>query len=132
YGDTGPIDPALQREIEETALTFKYWITEPGRDVMCYWTENHQALFATAELLAGQLFPDRTFANNGQTGREHAAHAMAALRKWLDWRVRYGFSEWRSNFYYDEDLLALANLVDYAQDAEIREPARWVIDLILF
>lgn len=132
YQGTGLLGTELEHEIEEIALTFKYWITEPGQDVMCYWTENHQALFATAELLAGQLFPDRTFANNGQTGRQHAAHAIAALRKWLDWRVRYGFSEWLSNCYYDEDLLALANLVDYAQDEAIRDGARRVIDLILF
>src|SRR5207248_2685521 len=53
FGDSPLLDPALRQEIEETVLGFKYWIREPGQDVMCYWTENHQILFATAELLAG-------------------------------------------------------------------------------
>ncbi|MGL4369315.1 MAG: hypothetical protein ACRCUT_06560 [Spirochaetota bacterium] len=35
---------------------FRYWMDEPGEDSMCMWTENHQALFITSELLAGQLF----------------------------------------------------------------------------
>ena len=131
--DNSPLlSPALRTELEETALGFKYWIDEPGNDVMCYWTENHQILFATCELLAGQRFPDQAFSNNGKTGKWHAEHATTAIKKWLGWRLKYGFSEWLSNCYYDEDLLALANLVDYAEDADIRRDATRIVDLILF
>ncbi|HEU5316528.1 MAG TPA: hypothetical protein VFX49_10485 [Chloroflexota bacterium] len=132
YADSPLLSAALKQGIERTVLDFKYWIHEPGQDVMCFWTENHQILFATAELLAGQLFPDRTFTNNGQTGRWHMEHATTAIRHWLGWRLRYGFSEWLSNCYYDEDLLALANLHDFAQDPAVRRGAARTIDLILF
>jgi hypothetical protein len=39
---------------------------DPSEDKngVCYFTENHQALFASCEYIAGQLYPDETFANN--------------------------------------------------------------------
>ncbi|HET7770108.1 MAG TPA: hypothetical protein VFN74_15140 [Chloroflexota bacterium] len=132
YPTSPLLTPELKQEIERTVLDFKYWIHEPGQDVMCFWTENHQILFATAELLAGQLFPDTTFTNNGKTGRWHMHHATKAIHHWIAWRLQYGFSEWLSNCYYDEDLLALVNLCDFAQDGDLRHGARRTIDLILF
>lgn len=46
-------------------------------------------------------------------------------------RFRTGFSEWLSHVYYDEDLVALLSLYDFADDEEIRRKAAMVIDLIL-
>ena len=98
---------------------------------MCTWTENHQILFASAAYLAGQLFPDERFTNSGQSGQEKMVQARPRILRWLDLRERTGFSEWLSNVYYDEDLTALLNLLDFCADEEIREKARQVIDLIL-
>jgi hypothetical protein len=131
YRDSPLIAPALVADIEACLLRFKYWWDEPGTDRMCYHTENHQFLYHTDELLAGQLFRDRTFANNGATGRAHIAHALPRVRRWLDDRARFGFSEWLSNCYFDEDWLALANLVDFAEDATLRARARACIDYLL-
>ena len=129
---TQALDPATRALIEDTLLNFKYWIDEPGVDGMCYWTENHQALFHSSELLVGQLFPDVVFTNSGMTGAQHAAHAAPLIERWLNLRGRFGFSEWHSNVYFNEDIPALVNLADYADDPVIRTKAAAVLDVMAF
>jgi hypothetical protein len=96
------------------------------------WTENHQILNHSAEYLAGQMFPDVVFSNNGQTGRWHMDHAREMILSWIDLRARTGFSEWDSETYYPEDLAPLINLVDFCDDKEIANKAAMLVDLILF
>ena len=121
---------ALRKQITDTVLGFRFWLTEPGDDKMCYWTENHQALFHSGELLAGQLFPEVVFGNDGKTGAEHAAHARPLVLRWLELRATLGFSEWHSNVYFNEDMPALVNLADFADDPEIRTRAAIVLDIL--
>ena len=128
----GLLSPALLADLERVLLGFRYWWDEPGEDPMCYWTENHQVLFHSDELLVGQLFPERRFGNTGTDGRARMAHALPRLRRWFALRARLGFSEWLSNCYFDEDLVALLNLYDFAADADIRAFARGTIELLLF
>jgi hypothetical protein len=84
------------------------------------------------QLLAGQLYPDRVFEVSGRTGRDHVAFALPRVRRWLDWRIRFGFSEWLSNCYFVEDLMALANLRDFAAQPDVRSRAEMLIDVLLF
>jgi hypothetical protein len=81
--------------------------------------------------LAGQLLKGRVF-KNGKTGAEHMQHATILLNKWLDYRTRFGFSEWLSNHYLDVDLMTLANLNDFAEDKNIRARAGLLIDAVLY
>jgi hypothetical protein len=118
--------------IQKSLLAFKYWIDEPGKDSMCYWSENHQILFAACEYLAGQLYQDKVFLNSGLTGREHIAKARKRILSWLGFRWDYGFSEWFSNMYYIENFAALANLVDFCIDEEITLKCKIVLDLLLY
>ena len=126
------LDPTVRTQIEEAVLGFKYWIDEPGQDQMCYWTENHQILYHSNELLAGQLFPDDVFSNAGMTGREHTEHAERLAERWLDFRGQFGFSEWHSNVYFNEDIPALVNLADFAESGAIRTKAAAVLDIVAF
>jgi len=128
----GTLTDETRTQIETTLLDFRYWFTEPGDDKMCYWTENHQALFHSGELLAGQLFPDVVFSNSGMTGADHVAHAEPLVERWLDERGRFGFSEWHSNVYFNEDVPALVNLVDFAESEVIRTKAAMVLDIVAF
>ncbi len=128
--ETGALTEEQLAQVEGTVKGFKYWIDQPGKDKMCYWTENHQILFHSAELLAGQLFPDDEFTNTGWTGAEHRAHAEPLLLRWLDFRGRYGFSEWHSNVYFNEDIPALLNLADFAENDAIRDKAVMVLDVL--
>ncbi len=118
--------------IRSTFLDFKYWMDQPGRDAMCFWSENHQLLFAASEFLAGQYWPDQVFSNSGLTGREHQALARVRLLTWLEQRWLYGFTEWYSNTYYVEDIAPLANLIDFANDEEIVVKAQIILDLLLY
>ncbi len=131
FGDCPGLNTDWLERARQTVLDFKYWPDEPGVDAMCTWTENHQILFASGAYLAGQLYPDAVFRNSGHTGRQKAALNRPRILRWLDLRFRTGFSEWLSHVYYDEDLTALVNLVDFCQDGEIGARAAAVLDLLL-
>jgi hypothetical protein len=125
------LSPDLLDRTIQTILNFKYFPDEPGLDSLCTWTENHYILFTSAAYLAGQLYPNKVFTNSGETGRQKIEKNRTRILKWLDMRFRSGFSEWLSHVYYDEDLVALLSLYDFAEDEEIKNRAEIVIDLIL-
>ncbi|MCB0161279.1 MAG: hypothetical protein KDD83_24260, partial [Caldilineaceae bacterium] len=133
YRESPHISRDLIEKIEARVLGFKYWWDEAqGDNRRCYWTENHQIIFHSDELLAAQLFPDAVFANSGRDATYHREHALHLIRRWFDFRARFGFSEWLSNCYFEEDLLALVNLHDFAEDPAVRAHAKGCIDLLLF
>lgn len=133
-------DPMLAadvwKKIDATLIGFKYWYTQPSpenvTDQMWYWSENHQLLFHTNELLAGQRFPETKFTATGMLGKEHVEHATKMLLRWLDLHARFGFFEWHSQVYYALDVAALLSLVEFAHNAEIVQRATMVLDLLLF
>ena len=116
--------------IRDTFLHFKYFMDEPGHDSMCYWSENHQILFAVSEYLAGQEWPDAVFTNNGMTGRQHRDKAEQRVRAWIRQRFDYGFSEYLSNNYLAEDLAPMANFIAYAADKPLVEDMRTVMHIL--
>lgn len=130
-GASDLLDRQTRETLRASILGFKYWPDEPGVDSMCTWTENHQILFAAGAYLAGQLYPDEVFTNSGRTGREQMNRFRPRIERWLGLRFRTGFSEWLSNVYYDEDLPALLNLVEFAHDPKLVRSATMVIDVIL-
>lgn len=132
YLDDPAFPPELKDPLEKCVLNFKYWMDEPGSDAMCYWSENHQILFHTCEILAGQLYPDLTFTNSGQSGQWHRQKGERMALSWLRKRGTGGFREWDSNCYFEQDLLALSHLVDLAENPEVWELAAMVMDKMLF
>ena len=124
-------DPALADEVRDAMLGFKYWPEEGGADSMCSWTENHQIAYCVDAYLAGQRYPDAVFARTGQTGREKMARFRPRIDRWLELRFRTGFSEWLSNVYYSLDIAALALLMDFAEEAELRTRAAMVLDTMI-
>lgn len=117
--------------LEESIFKFKYWMDEPGDDSMCYWSENHQLLFFTCQYLAGQYAPEKKFENSGYSGRDMVQISKVRLLRWLERRYTYGFVEWHSNTYYEEDIAPLSNLIDFCNDAEIVQKSKMIMDLIL-
>src|SRR5215211_3847237 len=79
--------PEQRAELERAVLGFCYWYDQPGVGNMCFHTENHQILFHSGELLAGQLFRGETFPNSGQSGAWHAAHGAELAHQWIDQRA---------------------------------------------
>jgi len=129
YGDLIPANTRMK--IDSTLLNFRYWWDEPGGNSMCYWSENHQVLFASAEYLAGQKYPDRVFPNSGLTGKEHMDKARKRVLDWMEMRWNYGFTEFYSSVYYKEDIGGMINLIDFADD-EISKKMQIVMDLLLY
>ena len=123
---------SLVEPLQNCFLNFRYWMDQPGADAMCFWSENHQILFHTCEILAGQLLPDDLFANAGLTGRQHREKGEERALSWLRKRAAGGFREWDSNTYFEEDVLALSHLVDLAENDDVRELAAVVLDKMFF
>lgn len=121
-----------QDDIEEVLLGFKYWMDQGGEDSMCFWSENHQILFASEEYLVGQTFPDRIFTVDGKTGLEHMAMAKKRIDAWLYQRFTYGYTEWYSNNYYPEDIGPLSNLIQFADDEDLVIRAKMAMDLLWY
>lgn len=130
FGDS--LDQADYDKLKRALTGFKYWMTDPGDDSMCYWSENHQILFSTAEYLAGALFPEEVFSNTGMTGAEHADRGRERVLTWLAQRWAFGFTEWYSNTYYKEDIGPLAVLIDLAPHGEVRLKASIIMDLLFY
>ncbi|NMC08218.1 MAG: hypothetical protein GYA24_23630, partial [Candidatus Lokiarchaeota archaeon] len=128
------LSPATLDTIKQGVLNFDYWFTEPRllpvKDRIIY-TENHMIQMHACELLAGQLYPNETFANSGMTGTQHIAHARGMIYDWLDWKANIGFTE-TSLTYFTIDIPALVNLVDFSQDTVISNRSAMVLDLIAF
>ena len=91
YGGDPAFPESLKAPLEECVLNFRYWADEPGNDAMWFWSENHQILFHTCEILAGQLYPDRVFTNTGQTGEWHREKGERMALSWLHKRGAGGF-----------------------------------------
>lgn len=123
----------LLASMKRCILEFKYWEDEPGRTMMFTRSENHEILFFSAEYLAGLLFPGENFANSGQNGLFHIQKGKAMTERWIKEKGTYGYTEWHSNTYYEEDLLALLNLYDFAEsNSYLRILAKQLIDLTVF
>jgi hypothetical protein len=130
------IQPAAWARIRADLLGFKYWFTDPtpaGKvDDMWAWSENHRILFHGAEYIAGQTFPNEVFGVTGLTGAQHRDRARPLVLRWLDERARWGFFEWHSHVYYEESLMGLMLLAEWADEPEIRERAAMIVDVLLF
>ncbi|CAA0099021.1 Uncharacterised protein [Halioglobus japonicus] len=138
YKDSELLTSEQFQAIEDEVINFKYWPDElnpvagttDARN-MVMWTENHYILFASGAYIAGQLYPERVFPASGNTGREMMAIYKPRILRWLELRYRSGFSEWLSNVYYDEDMPALLALIDLADDQELVDKSRIVLDLLM-
>ncbi|MEA3407156.1 MAG: hypothetical protein U9R48_03645 [Chloroflexota bacterium] len=132
FSDEPEFPDVLRQPIEDSILGFRYWEDEPGSDVMCYTRESLSILFHTCEILAAQLYPDSVFVNVEETGEWHRRKGERLALDWLYARGRRGFEEWDSDCSFEEDLVALSHLEEFAQDEEIRELAAIMMDKIFF
>ncbi|MEZ5668953.1 MAG: hypothetical protein R3F55_16225 [Alphaproteobacteria bacterium] len=121
HGDA--IGARVREQIDRAVLGFRYWLDEPGNDVMWFFSENHALLFHACAYLAGGLLADATFARSGRCGRDQQAVGRARLVGWFDNFEACGMAEWNAAPYIPIDLLGLAALFALAPDPEIRARA---------
>lgn len=119
----------MLERINSSILSYRYWVDEPGNDVMWFWSENHVLCFHTSQLLAGDYLPDAIFSASGRTGREQAVLAADRLRRWFDSVEAHGLAEWNSAAYYPVDFIGLLAIEHWAEP-ELAARARHQLDLI--
>lgn len=124
-------DAGLRETVREALIGMKYWITQPGLDAMCYFTENHQLVWHVAEALAGEAFDEDVFPVDGRLGAQHAKDGRARAAAWITRKLQGGFSEFDSNAYLAIDSYALAALVELCADENLTRAARTLLDKIL-
>lgn len=127
YGDR--LGSETIERMRTSILGYRYWVDEPGNDVMWFWSENHVLCFHTSQLLAGEFLPDAVFEASGRTGREQATLANARLHRWFDSVEAHGLAEWNSAAYYPIDFIGLLALEHWAKP-ELAGRARRQLDLI--
>jgi hypothetical protein len=123
---------ALREPMEQCVLGFRYAPDEPGRDSMEYSSESQELVFRAGEVLAGQLYPTRTFLNDARTGQWHREHGERLAIAWLQERGTSGFREWDSASSFSESLVALSHLADLATNPIVYDLAAVVADKLLF
>ncbi|HBG00933.1 MAG TPA: hypothetical protein DDW87_05105, partial [Firmicutes bacterium] len=129
YREKGVFPEKVWDKLEEAILGFRYWFDEPGNDVMWFFSENHALLFHTCQLLAGQLFPDRIFSNAGITGSEHQQKARRRLDDWFARFFSEGYAEWNSSAYLPINVMGLLQILEYVDDAPLKDKAKQALDL---
>lgn len=118
----------IKDTLKETCLKFRYWIDEPGNDVMWYFSENHALLFHIARYFAGELYPDDKFEISGHTGNEQYQLGKKQIEDWFDEFFEYGLAEWNSLTYMPIDLIGFFTLYNSAPDQNIKELAKKALD----
>jgi hypothetical protein len=132
HKDSGFLSPLQVNAVRDALLHYKYALDEPGESQTEMWTENHQILSHGSDFLVGQLFPNEKFSNDGRSGAEHRDKARELVLRWISYRARTGPAEWDSIPYYNMDLAALLNLVEFAQDPGVQTRATMMVDLLIF
>lgn len=116
--------------IDKAIKNFRYWVDEPGKDVMWYFSENHSLLFHVSQYLGGDIFKEDIFSASGRTGLKQKEIGKQRLDKWFADFFAFGFAEWNSPGYLPVDCIGFFTLYDLAPDAEIRKKAKEALDII--
>ncbi|MGD0003556.1 MAG: hypothetical protein ABSE06_04930 [Anaerolineaceae bacterium] len=130
FGSHPQFPQELRQPLEDWFLGYPFgreetFETEAGS------SEAEQILSYSAELLAGQRYPERVFSNSGKTGAWHRQNGERLALEWLHQRGTVGFSDWDSNCSFAAYLLALSHLVDLAETQSVWEMAAVVMDKLL-
>nr|WP_319473834.1 hypothetical protein [uncultured Sphaerochaeta sp.] len=122
------LSPALLSRIEKALLSYRYWMDEPGNDVMWFFSENHAFLFHIGQYLAGYLYPEETFQTSGRNGLKQYEIGKERLIQWFTTFFTYGFAEWNSATYLPIDFIGFFTLHALAPDTEIQAMAKRSLD----
>ena len=125
YGNK--LSQEVKNAVEEAMLGFRYWIDEPGDDVMWFFSENHALMFHTCQYIAGGILPDKVFESSGLTGRELQKKAEGLFETWFHDFFEEFITEWNSPCYIPIDYLGLAVLYMHGNE-KLKASAKTAMD----
>lgn len=113
-------DGSSDEQFMDVLNTIPFWLPDPTGPDRQYWSENHMIMWMSADWLLHERF-----------GREVRPTLRQMLVKWLDVKIQYGFYEYFSPIYYPFTVGGMMNLVDFAEDDEIRAKAEQAVTRLL-
>ncbi|MCC7357946.1 MAG: hypothetical protein IT317_00615 [Anaerolineales bacterium] len=126
----------LRPALQAAALAFRYWLAADNGHAAGaaadFSSEHRQLAYHTAEILAGQLWPEAVFAVSGQTGAWHQAHGEGLALAWLRRRGGLGFEEWNAPLSLEANVVSLTHLLDLAAHEAVAELAAVLLDKLCF
>ena len=105
---------------------------------MQYWSENHQSGWYCGQYLVGHAFStnpdlaDIVCHGVNNTGHVHYIRGKERLQRWLDYRGRFGFSEYNADTYAPIAYNPLVTVAALAPDKEVKTLAEMITFLQLF
>ena len=104
-----------------------------------YWpnrgdTENHWAMSYATRYLVAQTWPEAGPEDwfNGKSSVENLANAKSYIEHWMKITTSYGQGEYDSPNYIEEYIIPMALLAGWAEDPELRQKARMMLDYLIF
>jgi hypothetical protein len=123
----------LRLEVEDAMAGYRYWIDEPGDDVMWFFSENHALMFHICQYFAGKSMPERIFTCSGLKGEEASKKAGRLLDIWFESFFREFTTEWNSSTYLPIDIMGLAYIYDLTPDgSSLHEKSKKALDMMAF
>lgn len=135
-----PVLPGYLKElILSSVLQLPWWLNETGDlNDMQYWSENHQIGWKAGKYLIGQAFAENPelqnliFEASNTNGEQSRQIGKEAVRQWLDYRSRFGFSEFNSDTYAPIAFKAMVSVAGLSKDPEVKRLAEKVMNLQMF
>ncbi len=114
----------IKNEIKACALGYPYGSRQAS-------SEADEIIALACQILAGQIYPEQTFAA-GQTGKQLRTQAEDQALAWMQAHGEGGFAAWDSDQVYAASLMTLAYLADLAQSEAVYELASVLMDKMFF
>ena len=125
------LSDTLKEALEEAMVNYRYWIDEPGDDVMWFFSENHALLFHCCQYLTGSYLPERIFVNSGRSGAEVKVRGEELLHQWFEDFFQEFITEWNSNAYIPVDVLGIGTLYNLTDEGNpLHQKAKKALDMI--
>jgi len=110
YGEDPAFPEELREVVERCAVEYGYQC-----DAQCGDAESGAILLHAAEILSGQLYPERTFDRAACDGRAQREKGEQAALAWLMERGAKGFKAWHAPASLERVLIALSHLAELAE-----------------
>lgn len=123
----------MRERVKRAMLEYRYWIDEPGNDVMWFFSENHSLMFHVSQYFAGLALPNEVFEVSGLTGTEATNKAERLLEEWFEGFFVESTTEWNSSTYLPIDVMGLAYLYDLTEKGtNLHEKSKKALDMLAY